>query len=323
MTRVTAPTRLHFGLLHVPADGATHWPDGLPARRFGGVGLMVMPPFVNVEAEPAKEWSADGPLADRAVGFARRTAEHLGSSTAFRLGVGCPPDHVGFGVGTQLGLATSAAVARELGVVATARELAVIVGRGERSGIGVSGFETGGLIVDGGKADSGDTSRPVARLDWPSEWIIVLARPPVADCWAGDRERAAFTRPRNRVAAARMAERLCRLVLLGLLPAVAGRDFAAVGPALHEFNLAAGAAFALEQGGPYASPAVEAIVGTARSFGVAGAGQSSWGPTTFAVCRDEDQAAALGRNLTNRFPDLGHLCYATGFNAGAAYETTA
>ena len=26
MTRVTAPSRLHFGLFHVPTDGFTHWP---------------------------------------------------------------------------------------------------------------------------------------------------------------------------------------------------------------------------------------------------------------------------------------------------------
>src|SRR5437762_31135 len=43
MTRVTAPSRLHFGLFHVPADGFTHWPGidgnpGLPVRALGGVG---------------------------------------------------------------------------------------------------------------------------------------------------------------------------------------------------------------------------------------------------------------------------------------------
>src|SRR5438046_2232982 len=99
--RVVAPCRLHFGLFHVPVEGLTHWPDGTTVRRFGGVGLMIDRPRVVVRVEPADDWSAEGPLADRALGYARRAAAFVRSEQRRPVRVTveeCPPEHVGLGV---------------------------------------------------------------------------------------------------------------------------------------------------------------------------------------------------------------------------------
>src|SRR5215207_1822870 len=64
MTRVTTGSRLHFGLLRPPPAGG--------GRGFGGCGLMVEAPAVRVAVGPARDWSAAGPLADRALAVARR-----------------------------------------------------------------------------------------------------------------------------------------------------------------------------------------------------------------------------------------------------------
>ena len=66
MTRVTAPSRLHFGLLSLPAAGPIAGPDstvapGPPVRQFGGVGLMVDRPGLAVRVEPAGDWAGRGP----------------------------------------------------------------------------------------------------------------------------------------------------------------------------------------------------------------------------------------------------------------------
>ena len=66
MIRLTAPSRLHFGLFALPARGVTHWPNvegqpTIPARRFGGVGLMIDQPGVQVTVRPASQWSGAGP----------------------------------------------------------------------------------------------------------------------------------------------------------------------------------------------------------------------------------------------------------------------
>jgi predicted sugar kinase len=67
MIRVATASRLHFGLLGLAA-ATERWHDRegaptLPARTFGGVGLMVERPGIILRAEPADAWSAVGPLA--------------------------------------------------------------------------------------------------------------------------------------------------------------------------------------------------------------------------------------------------------------------
>jgi beta-RFAP synthase len=295
MIRVVAPSRLHFGLLSVPVEGLS--------RRFGGVGLMIDEPGVAVRVEPASAWSASGPCAERALAYAQ---------TAFpgdplRVTVErCPPEHVGLGVGTQLGLAVARAVTAvrglpDPGAVALARA----VGRGERSGIGVHGFARGGLIVEGGKRDADAPSVLLARYDFPEDWRIVLARPQVASSpWTGPRERQAFARARQTDTMLALTERMCRVLVLGLLPGLLERDCATFGDALHEYNRLAGRMFADDQGGDYASAEVNELIATVRGVGVRGVGQSSWGPTVFAICPDEDAANRLRAELRMRDQQL-------------------
>src|SRR5262245_40014863 len=105
--RVVAPCRLHFGLLHVPVPGLTHWPDGTPIRQFGGMGLMVESPSVTVEYTPDEPSSVEGSLADRARGTLLLLQQKLDgrASPSGRLVAEGPPEHVGLGVGTALSLA--------------------------------------------------------------------------------------------------------------------------------------------------------------------------------------------------------------------------
>ncbi|HEX3152749.1 MAG TPA: beta-ribofuranosylaminobenzene 5'-phosphate synthase family protein [Gemmataceae bacterium] len=292
MTRVTAPSRLHFGLLSLPAAGSNRWPGidgqpGLPVRHFGGVGLMVDRPGLAVSVERARDWSATGPHAERTLGFARQfvSALSLAEQIPFHVTVEhAPPEHTGLGVGTQLGLAVAKAIAVELGRPELATpELAFCVGRGERSAIGVHGFNRGGLIVEAGKRPDDAVSPLVAHVDFPSEWAVVLVAPPGSTSWHGSRERQAFAKLAEVGPSPAETDVLCRLVLTGLLPAIATRDLHAFGEALYEFNARAGDAFAAVQGGRYAGPAVAACVAKLRMLGLTGVGQSSWGPSVFAI----------------------------------------
>lgn len=290
MTRVRAPSRLHFGLLNVPTADTP--PD---ARHFGGIGLMVTDPGVTVRVSWADEWVASGPSADRALGFARRFTESLAPPSpelAFRVDViSCPPEHIGLGVGTQLGLAVAKAVAVEVGLPhLSAVELAERVGRGARSGVGVHGFAGGGLILDAGKRNGEAVSSLRARRFLPADWRVVLACPRGAPRWHGDAERRAFATP----TAANTAR------LRGLFDTLAdATDYPTFADALHEYNREAGAVFAASQGGVYSSPAVAALVARVRGLGVAAAGQSSWGPTVFALTPEADQAEWLAERLAS------------------------
>jgi beta-RFAP synthase len=273
---------------------------------------MVGRPGVQVRVDPAPAWSADGPLAERALDFARRVAEavsreHPGTNgPPLHLAVeSAAPEHVGLGTGTQLGLAVARAVATAWGMSADVLDLASWSGRGLRSALGIHGFAHGGLLVEAGKRTPEALAPLAARIDFPPEWRIVLAAPAGEQAGAsglhGADEREAFARLAEGPAAAAGTDALCRLVLLGLLPAAAEGDLEAFGEALYDFNQRAGEAFAAVQGGIYASREVEEMVAFVRGERVRGVGQTSWGPTVFAVAGDEERADDLAGRVRERF----------------------
>jgi predicted sugar kinase len=104
-----------------------------------------------------------------------------------------------------------------------------------------------------------------------------------------------FEQPADPAVQTRHVEGLCRLTLLGLLPALAGRNLPAFGEALEEFNRRAGEPFAASQGGEYAGPAVAEAVAFLRRQGVRAVGQSSWGPTVFGVTDGTTKAEEVAR----------------------------
>jgi beta-RFAP synthase len=221
------------------------------------------------------------------MGFARRFTHQ-----PFRVEVlSCPPEHIGLGVGTQLGLAVAKAVAAELGLpYLSAVELAERVGRGARSGVGVHGFDGGGLILDAGKRNGEAVSSLHSRRHLPEDWRVVLACPRGAPRWHGDAERRAFAAP-SAVDTTRLRE---LFEILGKTT-----EYATFAEALHEYNRLAGAVFAEAQGGDYSSPEVAALIARVRALGVPGVGQSSWGPTVFAITPDADRAAWLAEQLAS------------------------
>lgn len=313
--RLTAPSRLHFGPF---AWG----PEAL--RRFGGVGLMIDRPGLVVEARDAAEWSAAGPLADRAGAIARAVADALRQQgreappAALRI-VEAPPEHVGLGSGTQLSLAIARIVAARAGWLdAPVPALAALTGRGRRSGIGLHGFLHGGLIVDGGRRREDDPPPLLVRMEFPTRWQALVVVPPGEPGLHGDRESEAFAALPPMPEA--VTDRLCRLVLLGLLPAVAECDLTAFGAALTAIQLHVGRLFAPAQGGRlYAGERAEAILAHLRNEGLAGGGQSSWGPALYAFSDfDADRRAAVLRRLRDRFDlDPLHAFWTPGAHEGA------
>jgi beta-ribofuranosylaminobenzene 5'-phosphate synthase len=292
MIRISTQSRLHFGLFSLPSESATAWlnQDGeptIPRRQFGGVGLMIDEPGIELTLEEAEEWSADGPLAERALQFAKVCSDSFDMRRAFHLHVvSAAPEHFGLGTGTQLGLAIAyalQAIARKNHINVNALHLAKIIGRGLRSHVGIHGFERGGLVVEAGKSADSPFSPLVAHHGFPTEWSILLIMPRDLQGIHGSREVNAFAHLKTLPADGRATESLCRLVLLGMLPALVERDLDTFGEALYDFNRRVGKLFQTAQGGLYAHPRVEQIVKCLREMGVKGVGQSSWGPATFAV----------------------------------------
>jgi beta-RFAP synthase len=329
MIRVRAPSRLHFGLLSLFCGEM--WPNRLgeqavPARRFGGAGMMILDPGIDLTVRPAAEWSAHGALADRALTYARHFAHALAPDVVrpqhleiHRAG----PAHIGLGVGTQLGLAIARGLAVSFGLPdLDVIELAKRVGRGRRSGIGVHGFAHGGFLVEAGHRSADAVAPLVARADFPESWRVVLILPPWAAGLHDREEEEAFAALRDGKMDLETTDSLCRLILLGMLPALREYDPNAFGEALYDFNLRAGQMFAAIQGGPYASREVTELVNFVRRQGIRGVGQSSWGPAVFAITEDHARAADLAHRIRQHFSlEPGNVLVTSACNHGAMVES--
>lgn len=304
MIRVSAPSRLHFGLLSLPDAAAP------PRRAFGGAGLMIREPGLRIRVGSAATWSCEGPLADRAEAFGRAFAAaspEIAPDRAFAIRIDqAPPEHVGLGSGTQLAMAVADGIAQCCGLALDAGETGKRVGRGRRSGIGVHGFRLGGFLVDGGRGLCDLPAPCVARLPFPQEWSVLLAIPEGIRGECGAAEREAFAKLASDSSndsgesSLRRTEAMARLLLLGILPALAERDLPAFGEALFEYNRCAGEMFRPVQGGVYAHPLTAALVDVLREGGIRAAGQSSWGPTVYAI-GETDRLTGAADGLARRF----------------------
>jgi beta-ribofuranosylaminobenzene 5'-phosphate synthase len=313
---VRAPCRLHFGMF------SFGHPD---QRQFGGVGMMIDPPAVDVEIKPAARFQVHGALADRAQRFAESAAAawQLPSLPRCQIAVQAPSDHVGLGVGTQLGLAIAAGLRHWLQLTELPIEaLAASVGRARRSAVGTYGFQQGGLIIDAGsvgwapattaprqaatQAMVGDAhpTRLRRRLQIPGEWRFVLVRPENQRGLAGAMETDAFVRlppvPEH------VTRELWQITDEEMLPAAQRAECHAFGDAVYRFGRLAGECFAAVQGGPFASAEIDRLVDAIRGRGVPGVGQSSWGPTVFAICCSQVEADALSEWLRELLAPAKH-----------------
>ena len=284
MIRISTPSRLHFGLFSLPTAGAT-----TPRRQFGGVGLMVDQPGIKLSVAFAKNWSANGPLADRALGIAQKYCASVGIKDAFDLQfVAAAPEHTGLGTGTQLALAVARAIAELTQQPSLdAVTLATQVGRGKRSALGIHGFDHGGFLVEGGKTVESAISPLLIRREFPKDWNVLLITPSNLQGTHGRREIEMFADLATCARNDRTTDALCRLVLLGMVPAMIERDLPTFGEALYDFNRLVGEMFQPVQGGVYAHLRIEELIKTLRDAGIKGVAQSSWGPTIAAVVASE------------------------------------
>jgi beta-RFAP synthase len=281
---VRAPARLHFGVLDL---------RGELGRRFGGLGAAIPEPGLELVVEPADELRAQGPEAARLLAYARTFLAHHeladGASLTLRRPI---PAHVGLGSGTQLALATARGLSELLGLPPQgASQLAAAVGRGVRSAIGTFVFDAGGFVLEGGRRDGGGLAPLVLRRPMPAEWRCVVVVPRAAAGLSGEAEARAFRSLPPPPAAE--VERVSHLVLMGMLPALAEARLAEFGAALSEVQRITGGWFAPAQGGRFASGPTERLVAALRDAGAPGVGQSSWGPTAYAMAHDDAEAAEL------------------------------
>ncbi|MDR7666903.1 beta-ribofuranosylaminobenzene 5'-phosphate synthase [Methanosarcina sp. Z-7115] len=278
MIKVVSPSRLHLTLIDLNAE---------LGRVDGGAGIALESPCLEISAteDDTIEVFGDPFLAGRM----RKAAEALlPAGEGIRIHINDSlPDHVGLGSGTQAALSTAAAVNKIYGLGKSVRELAVAVGRGGTSGIGVAAFENGGFILDGGHKfkDKGAFSPSAAshvppgpvlfRRNFP-DWPIVLVIPNSKGAHA--EEEVDIFKKCCPIPLAEVQE-ICHVILMQMLPALVEEDLESFGRAINHFQITG---FKRKEVELQSRPVLD-IMEYMRDNGASGAGISSFGPVVYGI----------------------------------------
>jgi beta-RFAP synthase len=315
---VSAPGRLHLGFLD---------PSASLGRAFGSLGLVIdgFTTEVELAAAESDHVTADMPAAEAELERAAAHLDRLKQCSGYRAPLSLRlrrvlPSHAGFGSGTQLASAIGRAFAEWHGLDLATATLAHWLGRGLRSGIGIAGFDLGGLLLDGGPGPGGLPAPVLSRIGFPAAWRIVVVQDPEHRGLSGGAEKQAIAAlpPLPQAAAAE----ICHQVLMRVLPAAAGAEFAPFAAGINRMQQLLGEHFAPAQGGVFTSPAVARLMqwfADASRAGGAAIGQSSWGPTGFAIVPTEAQAQVLvdAARASGRVGAQLHIHVVSGRNSGA------
>jgi predicted sugar kinase len=109
------------------------------------------------------------------------------------------------------------------------------------------------------------------------------------------------------------------MVFNHMMPALQRADLLAFGAYMAELQAYNGEYFAPVQGGHYASKDVEIVLNWLKQNGVACVGQSSWGPTGFAIVESAQQAETLQSQAQLAFAGKPNISFqiCRGKNTGA------
>ncbi len=284
--KISTPARLHLGFIDL---------HGGVGRKFGSVGIALDAPRLDLEIVPAGALDVDGADNARIIRLVEVFDKHYEVESRCNIRIKQTiPAHQGLGSGTQTALAIGQGLASLHGLTLTHNEIAYCLARGRRSGIGIYAFDRGGVLVDAGVKDD-KLPTLIFHHPFPSAWRILLITTKGQDGLHGAGERRAFERlPQFSKSC---AAALSRTVLMKLMPAVVERDFASFAQAVYKLQSTMKDYFSSVQEQKILRFNSVKLLEYLDKQGIKGIGQTSWGPTVFAITENQAQAEALKAGL--------------------------
>lgn len=314
MIRITSPSRLHLTLIDMNAS---------LGRIDGGAGISLESPHIIISAERYEdiEVIGDSILKER---IETAVSKVLPEGEGIRIIIEEDMySHVGLGSGTQSSLSAAAAVNELYGLGMSVRDLAIAVGRGGTSGIGVASFESGGFIIDGGhkfsekgsfspsSASRADPAPVLFRHDFP-DWNIVLALPDTQgahDVKEVDIFRKVCPIPLNEV------QEVSHIILMKMMPAIVENDIEAFGHAINHIQNLGFKRHEVQ----LQHPVVRDVMTLMQESGAYGAGMSSFGPAVYGVVDSREDATYIMEDVQDHLDNTigGRVMVTKANNSGA------
>ncbi len=294
---VVAPARLHMGFIDL---------SGSLGRHFGSIGVALNEIETRLSVSYSKQLIVKGPSSIRAEKCTQALCGELNVSNQLSIEINAAiPEHVGLGSGTQMALAIGSGLNAYYDLKLSVREIAQLTERGKRSGIGIGVFEKGGLVVDGGRGEQTVIPPIISHMNIPDDWRFILIFDQRGQGIHGEQEIDAFKALSPFTS--EEAARLCYLLLMQGLPAIAENNINKFGDVITQLQQSMGKHFSSVQGGVFTSLEVAEVMQWLEQQGAEAIGQTSWGPTGFCVVDTSQKAENLEIQMQQAFSHFKHL----------------
>ncbi|KXB07434.1 hypothetical protein AKJ52_00315 [candidate division MSBL1 archaeon SCGC-AAA382C18] len=292
---IKTPARLHFGVLN-PLDNKI--------RKYGGIGLAISEGGYNLTVRENDKLEVESPEEYRSL--TKEIVNKIGRScdTSTKVSIKIDkviPRHVGLGSTTQLTLGLGKAITLIENLDISTTDLAKKLGRGKYSGVGTHAFDKGGFVGDGGVKNGGFPPL-IFRHSVPKEWYFVVVIP---DVERGPAEEGEERYMEGLESEKGLPGQICKLLILKMFPAIVQRDLEHFGSALTKVDKLVGEAFSHKQGGTFRDEVISRIRSYLLENGAYGAGQSSWGPTTYGLVCGKEEAKNLEKQVQSYLEEIG------------------
>jgi len=277
MVIIKAPSHVHLGNFDLNGD---------LGRLFGTIGFALEDPCLEVSVEEDDDVVIEGPYREILLDTVKKCTKlfnikgaKITVRRAYRRGVG-------LGLTTSIVLSTVYALSRIAGEDVDIVQLAPLFGRGIVSALGTYAFKLGGMIIDAGfRIDKFGKIPPlIYRGEIPQKWYFIVAVPKkIPERVIEIKKREAEILKNLPKMRPEISGKLCRIVLIQLIPSVVEEDIETFGKALTEFSKIAGEYWSPFQEGTYCTREVERGITIMLEEGCTGAAQSCWGPTFYGV----------------------------------------
>ena len=273
---INSPARIHLGFLEL---------DPTADRIFGSLGLTISNFQTIIKVNDSRKFVIDGSH-EKEIMRVIAEFKKLFTLKTCRLSVlNSIPPHSGLGSGTQLSLNVGTILTKFSNLNLSTEDIAKILNRGKRSGVGIGSFKRGGFIVDGGKSrKSNNIPTVIFNSKWPKNWKIILLFDSKITGIHGEKEIKEFKRITN--IRKTLSKENCQAILLKIIPSLIEKDFHNFCEGIQKIQENTSEVFFKSQGGKYTSKKIEKIFNFLKRNGYMGYGQSSWGPTGFIFCEN-------------------------------------
>ncbi len=286
---LNSPSRIHLGFLELNQNSN---------RIFGSLGLTIskFEDIITIQENKEFEVETKNPSLKKKIEKILKIFSNIKKIKKCKIVVEkFIPIHQGLGSGTQLSLSVGFLISELNDLKMNIQEISKTLDRGNRSGIGIEAFESGGFIIDLGKnKKSKKLPLKFLNLKWPKTWKIILILENKLVGTSGTDEIEEFRNLKS--INSKFVDQNCKAVLMKIIPGILEKNFGqfAEGIRLIQKNMSK-----IFYGNPnhYASSKIKKIFSLLNKNGVLGFGQSSWGPTGFVFCKNTKERNQLFNEL--------------------------